>query len=84
MIQVVNQISTHLNAGNYCIGLFLDLKKAFDVCSHQVLLKKMSNFGIHGVAREWFASYLEGRSQRVDIEGHLSHSATLGQISVYL
>jgi hypothetical protein len=34
LIQIVNYISNDLNEGNFCIGLFLDLKKAFDVCSH--------------------------------------------------
>ncbi len=31
LIQIVNYISKALNDGNFCIGVFLDLKKAFDV-----------------------------------------------------
>jgi hypothetical protein len=34
LIQIVNYISNDLNEGNFCIGHFLDLKKAFNVCSH--------------------------------------------------
>jgi hypothetical protein len=68
--------------GNYCIGLFLDLRKAFDVCSHKILLGKLGNFGIGGVAKEWFSSYLKNRSQMVDIDGNMSHPVTLGEISV--
>ena len=40
LIHVVNYIANSLNNGKYCIGLFLDLKKAFDVCDHSILLKK--------------------------------------------
>jgi hypothetical protein len=60
----------------------LDLKKAFDVCSHKVLLRKLANFGVGGVARDWFSSYLGGRSQKVDIGGYLSLPIRLGEISV--
>jgi hypothetical protein len=41
LLHVVNYISQALNDGKYCIGVFLDLKKAFDVCSHPILLKKL-------------------------------------------
>ena len=40
LIHLVNYISQALNKGNFCVGIFLDLKKAFDVCSHPILLKK--------------------------------------------
>jgi hypothetical protein len=41
LIQIVNYISDALNDNMYCVGIFLDLKKAFDVCSHEILLKKL-------------------------------------------
>jgi signal recognition particle subunit SEC65 len=69
LIQIINYISQALDEGNFCIGVFLDLKKAFDVCSHQILLKKLNKMGIRGQAYNWFKSYLEGRSQFVDING---------------
>ena len=56
----------------YCIGVFLDLKKAFDVCSHDILLRKLLKMGIREDAHAWFRSYLSGRSQCVDIANNYS------------
>jgi hypothetical protein len=67
LIRVVNYISESLNNKEYCIGLFLDLKKAFDVCSHEILLKKLKNMGVGGLEAKWFESYLEGRKQFVEV-----------------
>ena len=58
LIHVVNFIANALNNGNFCIGVFLDLKKAFDVCDHGILLKKLKQFGITNKAHDWFSSYL--------------------------
>ena len=77
LLQVVNFISQSLNNGNFCIGIFLDLKKAFDVCSHNILLKKLKKFGIEGKAHDWFKSYLANRKQKVDIMGNLSDETTI-------
>lgn len=81
LIHVINFISSALNKGNYCIGIFLDLKKAFDVCNHAILINKLKKFGIEGTALNWFSSYLKDRRQKVDINGNLS-SETLINISV--
>jgi hypothetical protein len=48
LIQIVNYIYEALNDNMYCIGIFLDLKKAFDVCSQEILLKKLQKMGILG------------------------------------
>ena len=40
--------------------------------NHEILLKKLKKLGLNGIVLEWFTSYLEGRSQCVDINGHLS------------
>ena len=72
LLQIVNYITKALDEGNFCIGVFLDLKKAFDVCSHEILLKKIYKMGIRGTAYNWFMNYLAGRTQFVDINGNKS------------
>ncbi len=81
LLHVVNYISNSLNDSNFCIGVFLDLKKAFDVCSHPILLKKLEKMGVRGTALCWFKNYLAGRSQYVDINGTKSDALNL-EISV--
>jgi hypothetical protein len=72
LLQIVNYITEAINDNMYCVGVFLDLKKAFDVCSHDILLKKLKKMGINGIAHKWFTTYLQGRSQCVDIDGYFS------------
>jgi ribonuclease P/MRP protein subunit RPP40 len=65
-----------LNKKKYCIGLFLDLKKAFDECSHPILLKKLKKYGISAKAQNWFSSYLKDRKQKVHVNGTFSSVKT--------
>ena len=72
LIKAVNYIGESINSGKFCIGVFFDLKKAFDVVSHDILLNKLAKMGIQGVPLQWFKSYLSNRSQVVDINGNIS------------
>ena len=72
LLHLINKVGEAINEDKYCIGIFLDLKKAFDVVSHDILLKKLRHLGINGTALKWFKSYLSNRTQRVDINGNLS------------
>jgi hypothetical protein len=72
LLKVFNFIGNALNKGNYCVGIFLDLRKAFDTVSHDILLKKLDKLGIKNVALNWFKSYLDSCTQRVEVNGHLS------------
>jgi hypothetical protein len=71
LLHVVNHITQSLNEGKFSIGVFLDLKKAFDVVDHEILLAKLPKYGILGTL-DWFRSYLSNRSQIVDINNCLS------------
>ena len=72
LINVTNYIGNAINNGEYCIGVFFDLKKAFDVVQHHILIPKLNKMGIEGNALNWFTSYLKNRKQVVDIEGSFS------------
>lgn len=50
-------------------AVFIDLKKAFDTVDHKILLQKLENAGIRGFALEWFRSYLNSRTQFIEING---------------
>jgi hypothetical protein len=60
LLHVTNYIGQALNEGKWCIGIFLDFKKAFDTVQHDILLKKLSKYGVNGTALDWFKSYLSG------------------------
>ena len=71
VFQFLNKIHKSLNSDvpEYTMGIFLDLKKAFDTVNHTILMKKLEHYGFRGVASEWFRNYLTGRCQYVSIDG---------------
>jgi hypothetical protein len=58
---------TSLNQREQIGGTFCDLTKAFDCVNHEILLRKLYYYGIHGVSVNWFKTYLTNRKQRVNI-----------------
>ena len=65
LITLVDKITKSLDNGDIVIGVFLDLKKAFDTVNHKIILKKLYHYGIRGNLNKWFESYLADRSQYV-------------------
>ncbi len=45
--------------------------------SHDILLCKLENLGIRGVANSWFKNYLSGRKQYMEIYGNKSALETI-------
>lgn len=74
---LIDTIVTHLDSGSSCIGVFLDLSKAFDTVSPVLLLQKLENIGIRGVALLWFRSYLTDRFLRTKVGDFTSEPSTV-------
>ena len=51
----------------HTIGIFIDLKKAYDALNHKLLLEKLFYYGIRGSSNLWFRSYLTHRKQFIEI-----------------
>jgi hypothetical protein len=56
------------------ILFIFDLSSAFDLVPHNILLHKLSNFGLSSSYVDWFLSYLDNRRSSVCISVTLSFS----------
>ena len=59
------KITNDLDDKLHTVGIFLDLSKAFDTLSHNILLNKLNLYGIRGLANVWIQNYLSERKQHV-------------------
>ena len=69
VVELVENISKAIDNNKYTVGVFIDLKKAFDTIDHETLFKKMQRYGIRGLALSWLKSYLHERTQFVSLDG---------------
>ena len=65
ILQLTNQILQSFDQDTFTIGVFIDLSKAFDTVDHNILLKKMSFYGVRNNNLKWFTSYLSNRKQYI-------------------
>ena len=63
LIEFTDSIRSLVDQGNYVFSLFVDLTKAFDTVDHEILLYKLSNYGVRGHTNDFFRSYLSQRQQ---------------------
>ncbi len=63
LVEIVHNIRNAIEKGEYTIGVYLDLTKAFDTVDHKILLDKLQHYGIRGHCHQLFRSYLSGRAQ---------------------
>lgn len=68
LLNLTERIAEALDNKKYCVGIFMDLAKAFDTVNHKILLYKLSRYGVRGIALDWFTNYLDCRYQCVQID----------------
>ena len=72
LVDLVEEISTTLDQGDYAVSIFLDLSKAFDTVNHAIQLSKLLFYGISNSDISRFKSSLNKRKQRVFLNGVMS------------
>ena len=68
LMELIEDVTQSLDAHKHTIGVFIDLKKAFDTIDHRILLNKLNHYGLRGKSNDWIKSYLESRKQYVKLE----------------
>ena len=66
---MLNEIFSNKNSKTCSDIVYLDISKAFDSVSHDVLLLKLQLMGISGTILNWFKAYLDNRRQLVSVNG---------------
>ena len=77
ILKLMEYIYNALNEKKHNLTVFVDLRKAFDTVNHEILLSKLYQYGIRGIALDWFTSYLRDRNQCVRIGESLSSARAL-------
>ena len=65
IVALMEKITQSWDTDDIVIGVFIDLKRAFDTVPPDILLKKMYAYGIRGNAFKLLKSYLTDRTQYV-------------------
>lgn len=86
LIKVTDEWLLAMDEGMYTGAVFVDLRKAFDLVDHKLLLMKLSDIGLKDTALKWFESYLSERrivttmNKSISNENILSHGVPQGSI----
>ena len=72
LLSVTHDWFQALERGQDICSIFFDLRKAFDSVPHQLLLDKLSNYGLNSHIISWIHNYLMDRKQHVVVGGSSS------------
>ncbi|PKU36776.1 rna-directed dna polymerase from mobile element jockey-like [Limosa lapponica baueri] len=69
LMSFYDHVTRLLDGGKAVDVVYLDFSKAFDTVPHSILLEKLANHGIDKCTLHWVKNWLDGRAQRVVING---------------
>ena len=71
-VKLVDHISKEMESGKTPCALFIDLSKAFDTLSFEILIRKLRHYGVTDTDLRLLISYLTNRKQYVVFNNHES------------
>ena len=71
LISIIERMQ-QLDNNNYTVGALVDLKKVFGTVDHDMLIEKLHHYGVGGILKDWFTSYLQYRKQYATLNDHKS------------
>ncbi|KAK4829703.1 hypothetical protein QYF61_006078 [Mycteria americana] len=69
LISFYDKVTHLVDEGKAVDVVYLDFSKAFDTVSHSILLEKLAAHGLDGCTLCWVKNWLDGRAQRVVVNG---------------
>ena len=75
LLKHFDNILLNLQKGDDSDVIYLDYAKAFDKVDHEILLNKLSSYGIKGNFYDWIKDFLTDRFQTVCVDGQHSFLA---------
>ena len=72
LLLLQDTITRAFEEGEFVLGLYLDLRKAFDTVNIRLLLEKLHKYGVKDKSHKILTSYLTGRTQSVKIRNSYS------------
>ncbi|RMC06974.1 hypothetical protein DUI87_16426 [Hirundo rustica rustica] len=72
LISFFDQVTHLVDAGRAVDVVYLDFSKAFDTISHSIPLNKLAARGLDKSTLRWVRNWLDGRAQRVVVNGAAS------------
>ena len=69
LISFYDLVTRLVDEGKAVDVVYLDFSKAFDTVSHSILLQKLAACGLDRYTLGWVRNWLEGRAQRVVVNG---------------
>ena len=64
-MESIEDITDALEHNKYAVGIFIDIKKAFDTINHDILVYKLERYGIRVIVLDCIIRYLSKRQQYV-------------------
>ena len=69
LLTFIDKCVDAISRGNITDVVYLNFQKAFDTVPHKRLMVKLQAYGISGVILNWINAFLDGRTQRVIVNG---------------